>query len=32
MLVMVDVEGMEMDAAINAWLASNEDIWKKWIP
>ena len=32
MLVMVDVEGMEMDAAVKAWLASNEDIWKKWLP
>ena len=32
MMVMVDLEGMEMDAAIKAWMAENEDVWKKWLP
>ena len=32
MLVMVDVDGMEMDEAIKTWMAANPDIWKKWLP
>ena len=32
MMVMVDVEGMEIEAAIKAWMANNEDVWKKWLP
>jgi glycine betaine/proline transport system substrate-binding protein len=32
LLLMVDDEGMEVAAAVKAWMADNEGIWKKWIP
>ena len=32
MMVMVDLEGMEMEAAVKSWMADNEDVWKKWLP
>lgn len=32
MLYMVDVEKMDLEAAVRAWKADNEDIWRSWIP
>ena len=32
MMVMVDLEGMEIEAAVRAWMADNEDVWRKWLP
>ena len=32
MLLWVDAEGMEVEAAARKWMAANEDVWKKWIP
>ncbi|MGM0586187.1 MAG: ABC transporter substrate-binding protein [Pseudomonadota bacterium] len=28
----VDLEGMPLQAAVDAWLAENEDTWRSWIP
>ena len=32
MMVMVDLEGMEPEAAVRAWMADNEDVWRQWLP
>ena len=32
MTFMVEVEGVELEAAIKAWMADNEDVWRKWLP
>lgn len=32
MILDVDVNGMDLDAAVRKWMAANEDIWRAWIP
>jgi ABC-type proline/glycine betaine transport system substrate-binding protein len=28
----VDIEGMDLDAAVRKWMAANEDVWRAWVP
>ncbi len=32
MILDVDINGMELDAAVRKWMAANEDVWRAWIP
>lgn len=32
MLVMIDVDGMEVEAAVHQWVAENEATWRPWLP
>ena len=32
MILDVDVEKMDLEAAVRKWMAANEDVWRQWIP
>ncbi len=32
MILAIDVDGRDMDEVVEEWVASNEDIWRKWMP
>lgn len=32
MILDVDVNGMDLEAAVRKWMAANEDVWRAWIP
>jgi glycine betaine/proline transport system substrate-binding protein len=32
MVLAIDVDGKEIDEVVEAWVAENEDIWRKWMP
>jgi len=32
MILAIDVDGRDMDEVVMEWVASNEDIWRKWMP
>lgn len=32
MILSIDVDGMELDAAVREWMAANQDVWRAWLP
>ncbi len=32
MILDVDINGMDLDAAVRKWMAANEAIWRAWLP
>ena len=32
MILDVDVNEMDLEAAVRKWMAVNEDVWRQWIP
>jgi glycine betaine/proline transport system substrate-binding protein len=32
MILDVDINGMDLEAAVRKWMAANEDVWRAWLP